>query len=560
MSGVGNRFQHAGYKQPKPLIEIDGKPMIEHVIGLFPGENNFIFICNNEHLARTSMKAILQNACPQGTIVGIAPHKKGPVYAVSQVFDLICDEEEIIVNYCDFSTYWDYHDFLQHTRSRCADGAIPSYKGFHPHMLGTTNYAFIKDYQQWLIAIKEKEPFTNNRMQEYASNGTYYFAKGCYVKHYFQKLIDFDINLNGEYYVSLVYNLMQKDCLKTSIYEIQHMLQWGTPQDLKEYQQWSNYFATMTNPSMHFAYPAIQDDALTLIPMAGRGQRFVDAGYTIPKPLVPVSGKPMIVQAAQCLPPSNRYAFVCLQEHLTQYQHIKKTLTQSFQNTRIIAIDSITQGQACTAELGITQQDLVKPLVIGSCDNGMIWDQEKFYKLRNDKATDAIVWTFKNHPASKKNPHMYGWVRTTENGTVIDVSVKKPLSARPENDHAIVGTFYFATAALFLQAAQELYKNNIRINNEFYIDSCIGALAKLGYTVKVFEVEHYICWGTPNDYRTFEYWQSFFHKSSRHSYSLEKDPTVEKTAIKQLAEQYSTLRQEWTEHNIQRSIISIREM
>jgi NDP-sugar pyrophosphorylase family protein len=491
------------------------------------------------------MKSILQKLAPQGTIIGIPSHKKGPVYAVSQIFDLIDDDEETIINYCDFSTYWNYQDFLHHTRTRKADGAIPSYKGFHPHMLGTTNYAFIKDHEQWLEAIKEKDPFTSNRMQEYASNGTYYFSKGTYVKKYFQQLMDLDINLNGEYYVSLVYNLMQQDGLKTSVYEIQHMLQWGTPQDVEEYNQWSHYFSSIiTQPQQA---PATQENkALTLIPMAGKGQRFADVGYTTPKPLIPVSGKPMIVQATESLPRTNRYTFVCLQEHLTKYPAIQETLQNSFPNTKIVTVDTFTQGQACIAELGITEDNLNNPLFVGACDNGMTFNHAKYQELINDTTIEAIALTFRNHPASKQNPHMYGWVKTTDDNTVTGVSVKKPISDNPGNDHAIVGAFYFSTAGLFLKAAHELYKNNIRVNNEFYIDSCIDVLAKLGHTVKVFEVDHYLCWGTPNDYKTFEYWQSFFHKCNWHPYSLEKDPTVEQSAIQELDKKYKTFDQEWT--------------
>ena len=249
MSGSGNRFIKGGYTTPKPLIEVDGKPMIEHVVNLFPGETQFVFGCKDEHLEKTNMREILTRIAPQGKIISMPSSKvvngktlKGPVFATSLLFDEIDDNEEVIVNYCDFSTYWDYQDFLKHTRSRHANGAIPSYKGFHPHMLGSTNYAFIRDDKQWLQEIKEKEPFTDNRMQEYASNGTYYFSKGLYVKKYFQELMDLDINLKGEFYVSLIYNLMQRDGLKTSVYEIQHMLQWGIPEDVAIYQNWSNYF------------------------------------------------------------------------------------------------------------------------------------------------------------------------------------------------------------------------------------------------------------------------------------------------------------------------------
>jgi dTDP-glucose pyrophosphorylase len=188
---------------------------------------------------------VLQSIKPKSNILGVPQHKKGPVYAVSLVNEFIEDDEEVIVSYCDFGTYWDYKNFLKHTRGRDADGAIVAYKGFHPHMLRNANYAFMKVKKQWMLKIKEKESFTNSRMQEYASNGIYYFKKGSYVKKFFQKLIDNKISLKGEYYVSLVYNLLVSNGLKVSIYEIQHMLQWGTPQDLEEYSMWSKYFSNI---------------------------------------------------------------------------------------------------------------------------------------------------------------------------------------------------------------------------------------------------------------------------------------------------------------------------
>lgn len=243
MTGQGSRFKAAGYQVLKPLIEVDGKPIIEHVVNLFPGEKDFIFICTKEHLANIpNLQFTLKRIAPEGKIVTIESHKKGPVYAVEKIVNLLPDDEEVIVNYCDFSTYWNYGDFLKHTRGRHADGAIPSYRGFHPHMLGSTNYAFMRHSGQWMSEIREKQPFTNNRMQEFASNGTYYFRKGEYVKRYFRKLMDEDVNLNGEYYVSLIYNLMVRDGLRVSVYEIQHMLQWGTPEDVEEYNYWSKYF------------------------------------------------------------------------------------------------------------------------------------------------------------------------------------------------------------------------------------------------------------------------------------------------------------------------------
>ncbi|CAA6814225.1 MAG: Bifunctional N-acetylglucosamine-1-phosphate uridyltransferase/glucosamine-1-phosphate acetyltransferase [uncultured Campylobacterales bacterium] len=541
MSGIGKRFIDAGYKDPKPLIMVDEKPIIEHVCELFPGEDKFTFICNSKHLATTNMREVLLKIKPNANIVEIPNHKKGPVYAVSLMKNFISDDEEVIVNYCDFGTYWDYEDFLAHTRGRNADGAIPAYKGFHPHMLGTTNYAFMRDDKQWMLEIKEKEPFTNNRMNEYASNGTYYFKKGSYLKKYFDDLIKKDIDLNGEYYVSLVYNLLAEDGLKVSIYDVEHMLQWGTPQDVEEYKTWSKYFR---NVCEDLSKLKPKESSVTLIPLAGRGSRFANEGYSDPKPLIEVSAKPMIVQAANSLPNSKEHIFVTLNEHLDNYP-LENTLKTEYPNSNIICIDEVTSGQAITCSLGLKDVDEEKSLLIAATDNGMLYDKQKYEKLILDDNVDAVVFTFKNHISSKKNPEMYGWVKVDNEDNVNAVSVKVPISDNPYDDNAIVGTFYFKKVKYFNEALNSLLQNNIRVNGEYYVDSMMAELLKLGYNVKAFEVDDYICWGTPNDYETFVYWQSFFHKCDWHPYSLEKDKSVNQSKISELDKKYRSFEQEY---------------
>ena len=537
MTGTGQRYIDKGYTTPKPLIEIDGKPIIEHVVNLFPDETNFIFICNSKHLKETNMREVLMKIAPKGQIIEIPPHKKGPVFAVYQIKDIINDDEEVIVNYCDFGTYWDYKDFLKHTRNRNADGAIPAYKGFHPHMLGKINYAFMRDEKQWMIEIREKQPFTDNRMDEYASNGTYYFKKGSYIKKYFKQLMDKDINLNGEYYVSMVYNLLVQNGLKVSIYEIQHMQQWGTPEELEEYKAWSDYFKSLTETKKSKKIY----NAVKLIPLAGKGQRFQDARYKNPKPLIDISGKPMIIQASEALPDCVENIFVCLDEHLKKYP-LEQELKNVYPKAKIIKINKITEGQACTCEIGLKGENTNKPLFIGACDNSMIINYDKLDKEL--EISDVLAFSFKNNPASEKNPNAYGWLKTDNQNNITDVSVKIPISDNPKNDNAIVGAFYFKSIKIFLDCLEYIYKNNIKVNNEFYVDSCILAAIKFGYKVRAFEVDKYICWGTPDDYKTFIAYQSLFHKLNYHPYSLEKDHTVNKTKINLLDKEFRTFVQE----------------
>lgn len=534
MSGTGRRFANAGYKTPKPLIDIDGMPIIKHVVNLFPGEDSFIFVCNRLHLENTNMKSILQKIAPPSEIVAIDPHKKGPVYAVSQVFDKIDDYEEVIVNYCDFGTYWNYDDFLIHTRERNADGAIVAYRGFHPHMLGTTNYAFMREKDQWLLEIKEKEPFTNNRMEEYASNGTYYFRKGEYVKKFFTLLMKRNNHVNNEFYVSLIYNLMVEDGLRISIYKIQHMLQWGTPKDMEEYLRWSNYFRQSISATDNNVIQ--EDNTINLIPLAGTGFRFQQEGYSDPKPLIKVNGNSMVIQACKHLPESKNYVFICVKKHLDSYP-LRDTISEHFPKAIIIGIDKITEGQACTCEIGLQNVSLESPLLIAACDNGMLWDKNQYQELLDNPDIDAIVWSFKNHPPANVNPQMYGWLNT-EGNNVYGVSVKKAICDNPQNDHGIIGTFYFRKAKYFITALRHLYDNNVRVNSEFYVDSCIGALVNLGYKVKSFPVRHYVSWGTPDELRTYQYWQSFFHKASWHPYSLEKDYYTDNSSVDELTNKF----------------------
>lgn len=529
MSGQGRRFLDAGYEVPKPLIIVDKKPIIEHVVNLFPKETSFIFICNKDHLKMTQMRSVLKRIAPTGKIIEIKSHKLGPVYAVSKIFDSINDEEEVIVNYCDFSSYWDYKDFLKLTRHRNADGAIVAYRGFHPHMLGSTNYAFMKEKDQWLIQIKEKEPFTSNRMLEYASNGTYYFKKGSMVKEYFAKALNKDLSINGEYYVSLVYNEMIADRLKISIYEVQHMLQWGSPQDLEEYQYWSHLFSSLVDK---ISSEQIQNLNI-VIPMAGAGKRFIEGGYTTPKPLISVSGQAMINQVMKSLGLKGTEYFIC-HESLKNFDEFKDVVSKN-SNSVITYVDKLTQGQACSAHLAIKTIDNIDPIIISACDSALIYDKLKLKDLINEEP-ELIVFTFKNYPGANKKPKMYGWVKADKD-RIIKTSIKSPLSDTPNKDHGIVGTFYFKNKFIYEQCFDYIQKHQILINDEYYIDSMIEAALELGYLVKNFEIDHFLCFGTPDDLKTFNYWQSFFHKCDWHPYDINHDSMVpenqKQTLIKQ---------------------------
>jgi len=240
MSGQGSRFKEVGYTDPKPLIKVEGKPIIAHVLDMFPGITDVVFICNKDHLQSTDMESVLKNLRPESTIIAIESHKKGPVYAVAQAFGHIDDTEDIMISYCDFTQVWDFEKFKKEVAVRNVAGAVPSYTGFHPHLLHKGLYGgILADENQMLLDYKEKHSFTENPEDSYHSGGAYYFASGALVKKYFTQLLESNETLNGEAYVSMAYYFMMRDNLPIYVPTVDHFMQWGTPEDLEEYEAWS---------------------------------------------------------------------------------------------------------------------------------------------------------------------------------------------------------------------------------------------------------------------------------------------------------------------------------
>uniref|UniRef100_UPI00404899AF sugar phosphate nucleotidyltransferase n=2 Tax=Polynucleobacter sp. TaxID=2029855 RepID=UPI00404899AF len=539
MSGFGERFRKAGYQIPKPLISIDGKPIIGHVIDMFPNEKKITFICNSEHLESDAydMRAIILNHCPTANILSITPHKLGPIHAVLQASNFIDDSEEVVVNYCDFSCYWDWQNFKEFVSTSDSAGCIPAYKGFHPHSLGSTNYAYLKECAGWISDIQEKQPFTSNRMEEFASSGTYYFKNGQLLKDAFNYVINEDLSLNGEFYVSLAYKYLFKERLPVSVYPLQHFMQWGTPEDVHEYLQWSSIFRSFMQPKKALNQPT---SGATIIPMAGLGKRFSDEGYQVTKPLIPVSGKPMVIRATEDLPQTNLYSFV-LRSDMKGYQEISRTIQENFSNSVITSLDEITNGQATSALIGI---DAIKdnigmesPITIGACDNGAIFSIDDFQNIVNEIKPDVLVWGTTGHVNAIRKPEMFGWIEASPSGKITQVSVKKPLK-NPSQDPIVIGTFTFKNIAIYKKCYEKLVADSIMVNGEFYIDSMVNVAIELGLKCQLFTVEHFISWGTPNDLRTYEYWQSCFHKWSGHPYSIQKDLRIPTKSISDLLNNY----------------------
>ena len=161
-----------------------------------------------------------------------------------------------------------------------------------------------------------------------------------------------------------------------------------------------------------------------IVPMAGLGQRFVDAGYRLPKPLIPVAGLPMVVRVVRDLPPAEKIAFIAHPDHVDKYD-LQATLRQHFPTCDVIVAPGLTAGQVCTVRLAATAVDLDDDVLVAACDATHLYDIARFNVLRNDPSIDCIVWTYRGEPRVLQHPNAYGWVRTAANSDeVLEVSCK----------------------------------------------------------------------------------------------------------------------------------------
>jgi len=236
-----------------------------------------------------------------------------------------------------------------------------------------------------------------------------------------------------------------------------------------------------------------------LIPMAGIGTRFFREGYKLPKALIPVSGMPMVIKAIKDMPPSDKWIFVVRKEHIDDYQ-IDQVIRSEIPEAIIIPVEKTTEGQACTCMLAEKYLNPNEPLFIAACDNGFLYDKEKYKQMCIDADIDCIVWTFTKRETLRRNPESWGWCKLEDNGkTIKDMSIKVPISDNPYDDHAVVASFYFKKSKDFIDAVNKMIEENYRINNEFYVDAVPIFLKKLNKKSAIFDVDLYLGWGTPAD-------------------------------------------------------------
>lgn len=237
--------------------------------------------------------------------------------------------------------------------------------------------------------------------------------------------------------------------------------------------------------------PWIDKKLNVLVPMAGAGTRFSAAGYTFPKPLIDVMGKPMIQVVIENLNIEANYIYLVQREHYEKY-NLKHMLNLITPGCHIVQVEGITQGAACTTLLARQLIDNDNKLLIVNSDQYIEWNSNQImYAFSSDHIDGGIV-TFENtHPK-------WSYVALDETGFVTQVAEKKVISNK-----ATVGMYYWKHGSDYVKYADQMIKKDIRVNNEFYVAPVYNEAIESGAKIRIKDIDRMWGLGTPEDLNYF---------------------------------------------------------
>ncbi len=232
-----------------------------------------------------------------------------------------------------------------------------------------------------------------------------------------------------------------------------------------------------------------------VIPMAGRGSRFADAGYQLPKPLIDVNGRPMIDVVIENIRPKQpyRFIFLCLQEHLDRYDLVKHLKTIE-PDCEIVAVDHVTEGAACTVLLAESLIDTDAPLMIANSDQYVECGIDQY--LDRCKGRDGLIMTMKAYDDK------WSFIQYDEQGFVVTVREKEVIS-----DEATVGIYNFSAGSDFVRYAHQMIEADLRVNHEFYVAPVYNLMIGDGRKIAYYNIgaldDGMYGLGTPDDLNRF---------------------------------------------------------
>jgi dTDP-glucose pyrophosphorylase len=231
-----------------------------------------------------------------------------------------------------------------------------------------------------------------------------------------------------------------------------------------------------------------------LIPMAGAGSRFKEAGYVDSKPLIDVNGLPMIARVIDNIGPLGRYIFVVRQD-IPDYQRLVNLLQGLKKDCVIVKLNKLTEGaaQTCLFANDILNGELERDsLLIANCDQIQDWSYREFEKHVNTNCKDGCIITYES--IDEKN----SFVTVDDDGFVLKAVEKQRIS-----NIATTGVYYWSKGCDFVRDAKSMIEKNTRTNNEFYVCPVYNETINNGGKISIFHIKQHWPLGIPEDLQRY---------------------------------------------------------
>ena len=374
----------------------------------------------------------------------------------------------------------------------------PFFRGFHPASLGTTTFCYMKlNPNNFLITLKEKSCFTNNRIEEPCSTGIYAFPKYEIFKDLADKLLlKRDSWGLKEAYTSLCLKIAIENGYKVYCREVLKFICLGTPRDYEEYIYWENIFLNFSQKNT--TYYSFDHHIITA---AGEGSRFTNYGYFIPKIFIDFMNKPLIKHSINSIT-SKKISIISLEKYRNKIEKIMNKLN----NYETFFLSKTPNGQLRTLNEYLKSKNDLDNFFISSADYKFKFSEKVFNKKLKEINPDIVIFTTPWKEFAFENPSNYGFVMSDSSGKVNKIFEKPKENDFPNIDlnSLLIGTFWFKSSKILKKISF-----NADSGSELYIAKTINNYLSELKVLKL-DVKYWLSLGTPKELHLAQYWFDFF--------------------------------------------------
>jgi NDP-sugar pyrophosphorylase family protein len=480
ISGYSAFFPKEDFYFPKPLIEVGGTPMIELVVKQLQRQfkdPQFIFVIDPQDARSFSLDRTLRLLTGKDTIIIEKPGPTaGALCSCLLAIDTLIQHEPLIIVNSDQIIEGDLDQIVRTFHANECTAGLITFESVHPR------WSYVVDNE----AREVTQTFEKKVASRNAIAGFYYFGSASSFLEAAKQVILNDAHVDDLYYISSALNQIILEGGRVLHLPIANQAyhSFYAPGKIAEFERSS--FAKKLRQGDYS-----QKSVNVIIPAAGEGSRFKDAGWKKPKPFIDIDGEIMLERVIKNITPTEGSVTVLLrQDHLDAHPKIAYKLQEN--GHRITSVKRLTEGTAATVLLARQAFDNELPMMVANSDQLVSFDVDDYLEDCIHRKLDGSILVFRDPSMDPK----WSFVRVDESGLVLEVAEKRAIS-----DLATVGIYLFAKGKNFVEAAVDMMIENDRVNNEFYTCPVYNYMIRNGARIGIYEVpmESMAALGTPDD-------------------------------------------------------------